>query len=314
MSSTTFGSHPLDAPAGRTIDDRVADTSAAVAHGRSAASWPAIFAGAVVAISATLILVALGTGLGFAAISPWHNRGVSPAAFTVSAAIWLIVTQWLSAALGGYVAGRLRTRWVGTHTHEVFFRDTAHGLITWSVATVVVAFALTSSLGAALSGGARVAADAAASGAASAPAALAGGSPSPALLYGMDRLFRPASGTSGPASGGPEALVDLDPRFEASHIIANALANGGKVPEADRAYLADLVAAHTGASGAEAQRRVDDFIAQAVEADNKARAAADAARKSAAETAIFTALAMLIGAFIASVSAALGGRLRDQHP
>jgi hypothetical protein len=311
MSSTTFGSHPLDAPAGRTIDDSVADASAAVAHGRSAASWPAIFAGAVVAISATLILVALGAGLGFAAISPWHNRGVSPAAFTVSAAIWLIVTQWLSAALGGYVAGRLRTRWVGTHTHEVFFRDTAHGLITWSVATVVVAFALTSSLGAALSGGARIAADAAASGAAaSAPAALGGGSPSPAMLYGMDRLFRPASG---PASGTPEA-ADLDPRFEASHIIANALANGGKVPEIDRAYLADLVAAHTGVSGAEAQRRVDDFIAQAVEADNRARAAADAARKSAAETAIFTALAMLIGAFIASVSAALGGRLRDQHP
>ena len=38
---------------------------------------------------------------------------------------------------GGYVAGRLRTRWVGVHTHEIFFRDTAHGFLAWALATVI---------------------------------------------------------------------------------------------------------------------------------------------------------------------------------
>jgi uncharacterized membrane protein len=120
--------------------------------------------------------------------------------FAVTSAIWLIVTQWLSSGVGGYVAGRLRTRWIGTHTHEVFFRDTAHGLITWAVATVLVA------------------------------AVLAGAMQSPMM---QSQLME--------------------------------------------------------------------------------RADADAAQAAAAHAAIYTALSMLVGAFIASVCAALGGRLRDEH-
>ncbi len=106
---------------------------------KSAASWPSIIAGAFVAAAATVILIALGSGIGFASISPWPDRGASLTTFAMTTAIWLIVTQWISAALGGYIAGRLRTRWMGTHAHEVFFRDTAHGLITWAVATILVA-------------------------------------------------------------------------------------------------------------------------------------------------------------------------------
>src|ERR1700688_1176961 len=124
----------LDSPsASPTLDD------AARLRANPAASWGAILAGAVVAVSLSLILVTLGTGLGFASISPWSDRGLSASAFTVASTIWLIVTQWLSAAAGGYIAGRLRHRWLATHTHEVFFRDTAHGLVTWSVATLIVA-------------------------------------------------------------------------------------------------------------------------------------------------------------------------------
>ena len=105
---------------------------------KSAVSWGSVIAGAFVAAASTVILVALGSGIGFASISPWPDRGASVTAFAVTTAIWLIVTQWVSAALGGYVAGRLRTRWMGTHPHEVFFRDTAHGFITWAVATILV--------------------------------------------------------------------------------------------------------------------------------------------------------------------------------
>ncbi len=278
-------------------------------------------------------------------VSPWPGHGVSAEGFTINAAIWLIVSQWLSAALGGYLAGRLRTKWVGTHTHEVFFRDTAHGFVTWSVATVVMAAALAGSVTALAGGGLHAIGGAAAAGAhgAAAPTGMPGGvmpgmpggGPSAATTYDIDKLFRPATpsaganssggatssgGGAGAQAGGASAAGSIpgmdmssDPRIEAVYIAFHAMATGS-VPDEDRQYLAQLVQAQTGVAPPEAQKRVDDFIATTLAADKAARAAADAARKAVAETSIYTALAMLIGAFIASVSAALGGRLRDEHP
>jgi hypothetical protein len=280
----------------------------------SAASWGAILAGAAVAVSLSLILLTLGAGLGFASVSPWADHGLSASAFTVAGTIWLIVTQWLSAAAGGYVAGRLRHRWLATHTHEVFFRDTAHGLVTWAVATLFVAAVLAGSMTSVVSGGARAVGGAvgagvqavAAAGTAGMPGARgpwgpgAAAGPSPSAAYNLDKLFRNAS---------PGAS---DSRGEVMHIAANA-AGSGAVSDDDRAYLATLVAAKTGVSTDEAGKRVDAFIRSVQEETAQAKAAADAARKSAAAAALYTALALLIGAFIASVSAAIGGRLRDEH-
>jgi hypothetical protein len=179
------------------LQSQTAPGSGPAATATNTVSWSAILAGAFVAIGASIILLTLGSGLGYAAAPAWPPRGASAASLTTAAAIWLIVTQWLSAALGGYIAGRLRGRWMGTHSHEVFFRDTAHGLVTWAVATVAVA-------------------------------ALVGGTA---------------------ASAGSESGAVLDA----------------------------------------------------------------AARDAAAQAAIYTALSLLVGAFIACVSAALGGRLRDEH-
>ncbi len=129
-----------------------ADTAA-----KAAVSWSAIIAGAFVAIAVSIVLFVLGSAFGFASISPWDGQGAAMTTFAMTTAVWLIVMQWASAAVGGYIAGRLRTRWIGTHAHEVFFRDTAHGFITWAVATAVVAVMLTSSILSALSGGVRLA-------------------------------------------------------------------------------------------------------------------------------------------------------------
>lgn len=268
-------------------------------HSPSAISWAAIVAGAFVAVASSLILIALGSGIGFASISPWSNQGVSATTFTVTSIIWLIVTQWLSASLGGYIAGRLRTRWIGTHTHEVFFRDTAHGLITWSVATVLVINILGSSLFAAAGAGAHAAAEVAAS---AAKGSLVDGI-SPAVSYEIDRLLRTADASS----------AQPDPRSQVTAILANA-AVSAEMPVADRAYMTQLVAARTGMSQADAQQRVSQFAARIEELQVKAKEAADAARQAAAQLSIYLALSLLIGAFIASVSAALGGRLRDEHP
>jgi hypothetical protein len=236
----------------------------------SAASWPAIIAGAFVAAGASLILLALGSGFGLASVSAWGT-------FATKTAIWLIVMQWISAGLGGYIAGRLRTRWIGTHTHEVFFRDTAHGLVTWAVATVAVAAIIGGSLSSMMAGHGRTE-----------------NSASPFASYGVDKLFRPAHAA--------DAQGVNDPRLEAGHIMASAVATGG-ISDADKAYLADVVSSKAGISQADAQRRVGDWVTTA-----------ESARKAAAEASIYTALSLLIGAFIASVSAVLGGRLRDEHP
>jgi len=305
---------------------------------KSAVSWAAIIAGAVVAAAVSLILLALASGLGLASVSPWPNSGVSLTTFSVMTAIGLIVVQWLASGLGGYVTGRLRTKWVGTHTHEVFFRDTAHGFIMWALSTVLVATLLASAtaslVGAGAHGAAMVATGAAAGGGAAAagsgmtdsgatnsraggsssagganPSASAGTlSPTGSIsAYNIDTLFRPAQPNATSANS------TADARAETTRILARSLTSGD-VPAADRAYLAQLVAARTGVSDTDAQKRVDDTIAQVQADETKARQAADAARKASAAASIFTALSMVIGAFIACAAAALGGQLRDLHP
>jgi hypothetical protein len=277
---------------------------------KSAVSWPAIFAGALVAASSSLIMVGLGSGLGLASISPWPDSGASATTFTVMSAIWLIMVQWIASGLGGYIAGRLRTKWAALHTHEVFFRDTAHGFITWSVSTIIVAAFLASAASSIVVGGVHAAATVAsrASQGAAAAATQSGMSPaaaaSPLAGYDMDTLFRSDQPDSSNSSS--------DARAEAARVLGHGVATGD-VPTADRAYLAQLVAARTGISQDEAQKRVDTAIEQAKVTADKARQAADAARKVAAETSIYTALSMLVGAFIASIAAALGGQRRDLY-
>jgi hypothetical protein len=275
----------------QTLEKQILEPRAEHLRMGSAASWPAIIAGAFVAAAVSLVLLALGSGLGFAAISPWPGHGVAATTFAVTTAIWLIVMQWVSSGVGGYITGRLRTRWIGTHTHEVFFRDTAHGLVMWAVATVLVAAAAAASVSAVVEGGAH------------AVGAAAQGNANGA--YGVDKLFR-----AGPAAVGGQGLGDA--RSEAAHIVANSLSTG-TVSDADISYLVELVALRTGSSRADAQKRVDEFVATMQDAVIKAKADADAARKAAAEAAIYTALSMLVGAFIASAAAALGGHLRDEH-
>ncbi|HZP98240.1 MAG TPA: hypothetical protein VFB13_01795 [Reyranella sp.] len=106
----------------------------------SAVSWGAIIAGAAVMAAFSLLLLALGAGIGFSVIDPWASGGsITTTKAATVAGIYLTVTAVLAAALGGYVTGRLRNLWPGVHPHEAFFRDTAHGLVAWAVAVVLSA-------------------------------------------------------------------------------------------------------------------------------------------------------------------------------
>jgi hypothetical protein len=103
---------------------------------QSAVSWGAIFAGAVAALALSFVLMGLAAGFGLTLVSPWPGAHPSLTGFTPILGAWMIVVQVLASALGGYLAGRLRTKWVNVHSHEVHFRDTAHGLLVWALSTV----------------------------------------------------------------------------------------------------------------------------------------------------------------------------------
>jgi hypothetical protein len=252
----------------------------------SAVTWPAIAAGALVAIAASLILFSLGSGLGFAAASPWGDVANTAEKISIAAVIWLIVVQWIASAGGGYLAGRLRSRWHGTHTHEVFFRDTAHGLLAWAFATVVMAI-VTAAVATSSTGG-----------------AVAAASNAPNFVYDADALYRTPTGDENALGAA---------RAEATRLLGAAAVRGG-LDAADHDYLVASVATRAGVTPAEATQRVDTVVARERQAVADAAAAADKARQAAATLGFMTALAMLVGAFIASIAGALGGAERDKHP
>jgi hypothetical protein len=252
-------------------------------------SWGAVIGGAFVAAALSLIMLALGAGFGLSAVSPWSNLGASAETIGAAAIIWLIITEAVASSMGGYLAGRLRTRWVSVHTDEVHFRDTASGFLVWAVAVVMtVAF---------LAAGA-------ASMVGQAPGGVAAQG-NPAEGYFVDRLFRADHIASPDAAGSNGALLAGDPllRSEAVRIFDYSVFQDESSP-ADTGYLAQLVAARTGLSQSDAQKRVSDALTEA-------RQLEDQARKATARLLLWSFVALLMGAFCASYAATIGGRQRD---
>ena len=257
---------------------------------RSGVSWAAVFAGAAAAAALSLILVVLGAGLGFAATSPWANEGASAKALGISTIIWLLLTQILASGLGGYLAGRLRVKWANLHGDEVYFRDTAHGFLSWAIATLVAAVLVVGTVGSLAGAGVQAGAVAAANSDAS-------------MGYFVDSLFR---------GEGPAPVSDDAANGVAARILARSVTQDRALAPEDHAYLAQLVAQRTRLTQAEAEARVDQVVGQVQQAKVEAKQAADTAAKVAAWTALWTFVALLCGAFFASFAALFGGRQRDQ--
>jgi len=266
----------------------------------SGVSWGAILAGAAAAAALSFILLILGMGLGLSSVSPYeYNNG---GALGTAAIVWIAFTQLAAAGIGGYMAGRLRAKWAGVQSDEVHFRDTAHGLLAWAVATLVTVAVLAGGMRAAI-GGAIDTAGAAAP-AVTAGVAAAGANSDDGTNYFSDMVLRSPNGT--PATDAERA--------EINRILLADLANG-KINADDRNYLAQTIAKRTGLTQAEAEQRVDLIYAQAKQAaadvKAKAKAAAEEARKAAAHSALWMFVALLLGAFVASLLATIGGRHRD---
>ncbi len=283
----------------------------------SAVSWAAIFAGAVAAAALSLVLFILGIGLGLSSISAWSGQGADGETIGWASIAWLAFIQLASAGLGGYLAGRLRTKWVGLHTDEVYFRDTAHGFLAWALATVMMAALAGSVAGSAVSGTVKAAsgvvagagqalggvATAAGSAAQGALANNAAGSATEAssndgdraLSYWVDSLLR--KNGSGPAALNPSGSSDSgmltqqnsyrspgQDLGEITTIFLHALQTG-TLSEADAQYVGSVVARNTGLSENEARTRVADTFAQIQDQRQQAEQKIDEAKQKAQEVA-----------------------------
>ena len=278
--------------AAQTSSRPVVDREIPLSAGRNEAyasgvSWAAVIGGAFVAAALSLILLSLGTGLGFSAVSPWSNNGASASAIGSGAIAWLILTQIVASALGGYLGGRLRTKWAGVHTDEVYFRDTAHGLLVWAVGMVITAGFLAS---------------AAASFAGAQRNAVATNPTQDSALdstaYFVDTLLR--------ADVSAIQKADAPERAEASRIFTHGL-HQGALPNGDKTYLAQLVAARTGLNPPDAEKRVTDVFGDAQDS-------IDRVRKAIAHLSLWLFVALLSGAFCASYAGTIGGKQRDHLP
>lgn len=262
----------------------------------STVSWGAILAGGFTAAAVSLIVIAFGVGAGLSVVSPWSGEGISATTASWAAGLFLVVVAMIASTLGGYITGRLRHGWDDVHVDERFFRDTAHGFVTWAFATVLTATALAGA-GTHLLAGAS-AGSIPAAGAGAAQAANNSGD-----VY-VDRLLRIGPQTDGRTTGpaGDQAAS----RGELLRIIAPVTRKGGNVSAEDRTYAVRVIAARTGIPQTEAEQRVDQTITQAKDA-------ADKARRAAAQLSIWIAISLLAGAFSASLAAAEGGKLRNSR-
>ncbi len=277
-----------------------------VAPGTGFVEWGAVLAGGAMAAAISFVLLTFGTTLGLSFVSPWANAGASTKIIASLAIFWTMAQQIGAAMVGGYIAGRMRSRW-GETTDEVEFRDGLHGGLVWAVGVIISAALLLSAAGAVARTGTEIAGRVASATAANADP----------LTYQADVLLRTggaraaaaAPGAGQPATTGAQMVgtQSADRRAEAVRILAKSIAAGG-LSEADRSYIAAVVAQRTGLPQSEAEKRVDESYA---EASRAAREAADKARRAAILTGFVTAAGLLVALGAAWWSAQRGGHHRD---
>ncbi len=276
----------------------------------SGVTWSAVFAGAVAAAALALILLILGIGLGLSAVSPWSYT--SSKAIGTSTIAWLAFMQLASSALGGYLAGRLRVKWANIHTDEVYFRDTAHGLLAWAVAALMSA-AIVASVGDAILNNT---VKAGAGTAKTAMQEISGKSTHKELgihaipvEYYSDMLFR-----SDTTPAAPDSWIL---RREVDNIFITDMP-AGKLSQNDHDYLTRIVAKRSGMSANDAGRWVDEVYALYMQnytvMTDTAKQKANDAKKAVAYASLWMFIAFLLGAFVASLSATFGGAQRDKVP
>ncbi|HDY84960.1 hypothetical protein LCGC14_0484240 [marine sediment metagenome] len=274
-------------------------------------NWSAILAGAVASAAFAILLSILGAGLGLSIISPWSHSGVGAATIGLSAILWLSITQIISSGMGGFLAGRLRSKWFGVHADEVYFTDTVHGFLTWAIALIISVTLFTSFVGSLVNKGMQsaemVTQTVATATRGSHPASIINDSQD----YYLDVLLR--TNNSKKDANNKQAVAvsnNMDRKApEIARIFTESVKNGS-ISDEDSNYLSQLIAKQTGLSVEEAKKRIDTTFASISQLKTDAKQAADSARKASAYLTLWGFIALLIGAFSASYAATIGGRYR----
>jgi hypothetical protein len=263
--------------------------------------WSAVIAGAVLAAALSFVLLTFGTAIGLSATSPWPGSGLSAKVIASLAAFWAMAQQIGSVMVGGYVAGRMRSRWHESG-HEAEFRDGLHGALVWAVGVLISALLVFATAGVAARTGAELAGSAAGTAA----------SNTNAMDAVLDTMLRPTSTAQAATPSAPASVATGAPargaggdeiRAEMSRILASSVTSGSISPES-RTRLAQLVSQRTGISQQEAERRVDNAV-------NAARAAADKIRRAAVLTGFITATGLILSLGAGWWAAMRGGHHRD---
>lgn len=273
--------------------------------GFSFVEWGAVIAGALLAAALSFVFLTFGAAIGLTTISPWPNSGVSGKTAASLAVFWTLAQQIGALLIGGYVAGRLRTRWAEANADETEFRDGLHGALVWALAVTIGAAFFFATAGAVARAGADVVGR----------TATATANNADTIVYYADAMMRPAArpaagqGAQGAATPARVDALPQETRAEIGRIVGRSLATGS-LADGDRSYLATVVAQRTGLPQAEAERRVNETIA---EANRTTREAADKARRAAILGGLVTAISLLVSLAAAWWAAQKGGNHRDNR-
>ena len=285
----------IDAPAGVVVTN-----SAAAGRDQSSyVDWPAIIAGIVLASAISLVLISFGSAVGLNFLDFGYGDGPNPIFVGIAAATWFLWVQISSFMAGGYLTGRLRRRYFDANEDESDLRDGAHGLLVWAGAAILGTVIAVGGIGAAANAVGSAAATATTAASNVAEGAADAVDPN---AYFIDTMFRSTQPVEAEAARG-----------EAGRIFAQAALGDGTVADADRTYLAGIVAANAGIPPEEAQARVDQAIASVEEARQKAIEAARIARNTAIIGAFLLAASLLVSAIGAFWAAQKGGNHRDEN-
>ena len=177
---------------------------------------------------------------------------------------------------------------------EAAVRDGTHGLVVWALSALLGAMIAAGGISAIGKTGGELA---------KSGVMAATGIVGAASDYAVDDLTR------NQVAGTP---LDADTRAQIGRIILRA-GSDGQLSTSDRAYLVRTLATSASITPAEAETRIVTMLAQANAAIEKAKLAAEKARRSAILIAFLTAASLAIAAAASWWAATLGGKHRDEN-